>query len=307
MDLTLIRSLVAVAETGAIGEAADILGLSQPALSRRIKSLEEEFETELVERSGRGIALTELGRIVVAEGQILIERYDRLKEEVQRRVRLEAGVVRVGGGATVVNYVLPNAIGAFRRDYPEVRIDVREAGSRDVEQAVRAESLELGLVTLGLDSQRPADLVVRPLITDRIVLVAGHGHPLSSRRRVSAEQLEGMGLVGFEAGTAIRDLIDEALREAGVSMKVVMELRSIAAIMTMVETTGSLAFISELGAPPGRAIAVKGLKVGRQLALISKRGRPLSPAAQAFVEAIISERGKPAGQPSEGGRSSQEA
>lgn len=290
MDLTLIRTLVAVAETGAIGEAASIVGLSQPALSRRVQQLEEEFGAELIERSGRGIALTDVGRLVVAEGRTLIERYDRLKEEVQRRVRLEAGVVRIGGGATAVSYVLPRTIGVFRSAYPEVRIDVWEAGSRDVEEAVRRESLELGLVTLGAGSAPHADLLVRPVFTDRIVLVAGRGHPLAEKRRVTAAQLEGLSLVGFEAGTAIRGLVDTALRQAGVSMKVVMELRSIGAILKMVETTGSLAFISELGAPEGRAIKVQGLKVTRRLALVSKKGRPLSPAAQAFADAIIAER-----------------
>lgn len=290
MDLLHLRSLLAVSERGAIGEAAEVLGISQPALTRRIHLLETEFDAELVERSGRGIALTEVGRVVVDEARVLVERYERLKEDVERRVRLEAGVVRVGGGATAVSFILPNAIGSFRCAYPDVRFDVREAGSRDVEQAVRQESLELGLVTLATDSKHSADLVVRPLFTDRIVLVAGRGHPLADKQRISASQLEGLSLVSFEAGTAIRDLIDAALREAGVTMKVVMELRSIAAILKMVETTGSLAFVSQMGAPRGRTIQVRGLKVERQIALISKKGRPLSPAASAFAEAIAAQR-----------------
>jgi DNA-binding transcriptional LysR family regulator len=289
MDLTHLRSFVAVSERGAIGGAAERLGISQPALTRRIHLLEEEFGAELVERSGRGIALTEMGRLVVGEGRVLVERYERLKAEVQRRVRLEAGVVRVGGGATAVSYVLPKAIGSFRRTYPDVRFDVREAGSRDVVAAVREESLELGLVTLPTGSKPPADLAVRPLFTDQIVLVAGKHHSLARKKRIGARELEGLSLVGFEAGTAIRELIDTALRGAAVSMEVVMELRSIAAILKMVETTGSLAFVSELGAPKGRTIEVMDLKVERQLALISKRGRPLSPAAASFAEAIVAE------------------
>lgn len=284
MDLIHLRSLVAVSDHGTIGAAAAFLNISQPGLSRRIQLLEEEFGAELVVRSGRGIALSEMGRLVVSEGRGLMVRYERLKEEVRRQVKLEAGAVRVGGGATAVSYLLPKAIGRFRRSYPDVRFDVREAGSRDVEQAVRQESLELGLVTLPTHTP---DLLVRPLLTDRIVLVAGRGHPLSKQKRVNAAQLEGLSLVGFEAGTAIRDLIDAALREAHVTMKVVMELRSIAAILRMVETTGSLAFVSEMGAPRARILHVRGLKVERQLALISKKGRPLSPAAEAFAEDLV--------------------
>lgn len=287
MDLIHLRSLLAVSERGGISDAAEQLGISQPGLTRRIHLLEEEFGAELIKRSGRGIALTEMGRLAVNEGRVLVERYDHLKKDVQRHVRLETGVVRIGGGATAVTYVLPEAIGNFRHAYPDVRFEVREAGSRDVEEAVRKESLELGLVTLPTASQASPDLIVRPLFTDRIVLVAGRSHTLANKKRIDAKQLTGRSLVGFEAGTAIRDLIDEALREAAVTMEVVMELRSIVAILNMVETTGSLAFVSQMGAPRDRIIQVRGLKIDRQLALVSKRGRPLSPAAQAFAQALV--------------------
>ncbi|MEO0815045.1 MAG: LysR family transcriptional regulator substrate-binding protein, partial [Myxococcota bacterium] len=165
--------------------------------------------------------------------------------------------------------------------------EVREAGSREVERPVREESVELGLVTTDLDANHDADFSVQPLLMDTIVLVAGRGHPLAQRSRIAASQLEGLNLVGFEAGSAIRNLIDSALRRAGVKMSVVMELRSIAGILEMVETTRSLAFISSLGAPPDRTIAVRGLKVQRQLAVIAKKRRPLSTAASAFADALM--------------------
>ncbi len=98
--------------------------------------------------------------------------------------------------------------------------------------------------------------------------------------------MEGQDLVGFESPSAIRRLIDGALRDAGVRMNVVMELRSIPAILQMVATTKSLAFVSRLGVGRGvdgvRVVSVTGLKIERRLAVIAKRGRPLSPAASAF-------------------------
>lgn len=283
MDLTYLRTLVVVANQGAVGLAAEILGVTQPALSRRLQLLEEELGAELLERDGRGVRLTEMGRLAVAEAQGIIERYERLKEDISRHVRLQAGVVRVGGGATAVSYLLPRAIGAFRRQHPDVRFEVREAGSRDVENAVRSEALELGVVTMPTSL---SELDVEPLLVDRIVLVAGKGNPLAKKQRVSLGELQGQTLVGFEGGSAIRLLIDAALREAEVSMNVVMELRSIAAILEMVETTGSLAFVSEMGAERARVVQVRGLRVERQLALIRKSGRALSPAASAFCEQV---------------------
>lgn len=224
--------------------------------------------------------MTELGRLAVEEGRTLVERYERLRSRISEHLTLEAGAVRVGGGATAVAYLLPAAIARFRKAHPKVRFHLLEAGSREVEQAVVGERLELGIVTLPVGT---ADLEVRPLLRDRIVLVAGRGHPLAGRRRIQAADLAGRSLVGFEAGSAIRSAIDAALRAAEVEMEVVMELRSVAAILQMVEATGSLAFVSERGAGAARSVRVQGLRIERELAVIWKRGRPLSPAARAFA------------------------
>src|SRR3954470_19680347 len=291
MDLTLFRSLLAVAEHGAITDAASALGLSQSALSRRIDQLEAALGAPLFERVGRGVALTAIGQIAVDEGKLLVQRYERLKSRIHEHLRLDAGVVRIGGGATAVGFLLPGAIAAFRKQHPGVVFQVKEAGSREIEAAVGREELELGIVTLPTHTREVEE---RPLARDRIVLVAAKDHPLARRERIDAQALNGQNLVGFEAGSAVRWLIDAALREAQVEVNVVMELRSVAAILQMVETTGSLAFVSELSvvsepSRSGRAVvpvAVRGLEIQRDLALISKRGRSLSPAARAFSQSL---------------------
>jgi DNA-binding transcriptional LysR family regulator len=283
MDLVLLRSLLAVAEHGGVTEAAHALGVSQSALSRRIDQLEQSLGAKLLERAGRGVALTAMGALAVEDGKWLVQRYDRLKSRIGEHLRLGAGVVRIGGGATAVGFLLPGAIAAFRKMHPGVVFQVREAGSRDIEAAVAREELELGIVTL---PTRSRDVTEQPLTRDRIVLVAASGHALAARASIDARALNGQNLVGFEAGTAVRWLIDAALREAQVEVNVVMELRSVAAILQMVETTGSLAFVSELAvSEETRSVAVvrvRGLNIQRELALISKRGRSLSPAAQEF-------------------------
>ena len=291
MDLTLFRSLLAVAEHGAVTDAATALGISQSALSRRMDQLGEELGAPLLERVGRGVALTAIGQIAVEEGKLLVQRYERLKSRIHEHLRLDAGVVRIGGGATAVGFLLPGAIAAFRKQHPGVVFQVKEAGSREIEAAVGSEELELGIVTLPTHTREVEE---RPLARDRIVLVAAKDHPLARRERIDAQALNGQNLVGFEAGSAVRWLIDAALREAQVEVNVVMELSSEAAIMQMVETTGSLAFVSELSvlsepSRRGRAVvpvAVRGLEIQRDLALISKRGRSLSPAARAFSQSL---------------------
>lgn len=282
MDLQLLRSLLAVADTGSITEAADRIGITQPALSRRLQQLESFLGAELLNRGRKGAELTEIGRLVVGEARGLVNRFDHLREQVRAHQGLESGTVRIGGGATAVSFVLPKAIAGFQQEHPGVRFQLKEAGSIEVAEDVISGRLELGLVTLPV---RARELHIWPLLTDRIVLVAPRNHPLARKGEITAQALDGLAFVGFEADTAVRQIIDAALREAGVEMNVVMELRSIPAILRMVATTGNLAFVSRLGVDTFEdvcEIRVRGLHIARELAVIAKRSTSLSPAAQAF-------------------------
>ncbi|MCG7900479.1 MAG: LysR family transcriptional regulator [Candidatus Thiodiazotropha lotti] len=286
MDLLLMRSLVAIADTGSITEAADRIGLTQPALSRRLQQLEDYFGAELFSRGRKGVQLTEIGRLVENEARILIARYDHLRDQVRAHQGLEGGTVRIGGGATAVSFLLPKAIASFQGSHPAVKFQLKEAGSNEVAEDVINGRLELGLVTMPVKNR---ELKVWPLLTDRIVLVGPKQHPLAKKRRISASALDGISFVGFEADTAVRQIIDATLRDAGVAMNVVMELRSIPAILRMVATTGNLAFVSQLGVDSLEDVAeieVKDFKVERELAVIARRGSTLSPAAQAFADLL---------------------
>ena len=282
MDLVLLRSFLAVAETGAITEAAERVGVTQPALSRRLQQLEDHLGVELLVRGRKGAQLTEIGRLVQSEAQGIVARYDQMREMVSSHQRLEGGSVRIGGGATAVSFILPEAIAAFQGAHPRVRFQLREAGSSEIAADVVAGRLELGVVTLPV---RDRELDVTPLTTDRIVLVARHDHRLARRRRVRIQDLADQAFVAFEAGSALRQIIDGKLRDAGVEVNVVMELRSIPAILRMVSTTGNLAFVSQLGVEQQSdvvAIPVHGLRIERRLAVIARRATRLSPAAAAF-------------------------
>ena len=286
MDLTLIRSFLAVAETGTITVAAERIGITQPALSRRLQQFEDHLGVPLLVRGRKGATLTEIGRLVQSEAQAIVARYEHMQEMVASHQRLEGGTVRIGGGATAVSYILPEAIAAFQAAHPQVRFQMREAGSSEIAEDVLSGHLELGVVTLPV---RDRELQVTSLTTDRIVLVARHDHPLAQRRRVRIQDLADQAFVAFEAGSALRQIIDSKLRDAGVEVNVVMELRSIPAILRMVSTTGNLAFVSQLGMAQQNdviAVTVRGLRIERRLAVIARRGVALSPAAGAFTKRL---------------------
>ncbi len=290
MDLNLLRSLVAVADTGTITEAATRLGVSQPALTRRLQQLEEAFGAELLSRSRKGATVTELGRLVEREARLLMDRYDSLRAEVASQRDMEGGTVRIGGGATAVSFLLPDAIARFQRAHPRVHFQVKEAGSSEIAADVADGRLELGLVTLPV---RRAGLHIVPLVNDRIVLVAAPHNPLARAGKVTVTSLDGRNFVGFEGGSAIRQIVDTSLREAGISINVVMELRSIPAILRMVATTDSLAFVSQLGVVEQdlvRAIPVRGLNITRRLGLVRRKEAIVSPAAERFAQGLLERR-----------------
>ncbi len=291
MDLILLRSFLAVAESGAITAAAERIGITQPALSRRIQQLEDQLGAELLVRGRKGAVLTGMGRLVQSEAQGIVARYDQMLETVSSQQRLEGGTVRIGGGATAVSFILPEAIAAFQAAHPQVRFHMREAGSSEIADDVVAGHLELGVVTLPV---RDRELAVTPLTNDSIVLVARQDHRLAQRRRVRIIDLADQAFVAFEAGSALRQIIDSKLRDAGVEVNVVMELRSIPAILRMVSTTGNLAFVSRLGMEQQAdvvAVPVQGLRIERRLAVIARRGITLSPAAGAFAKRLQSLQG----------------
>jgi DNA-binding transcriptional LysR family regulator len=281
MDLVLLRSLLAVADAGTVTDAAESIHVSQSALSRRIQQLEADLGATLMVRGRHGVELTDVGRLTVEQGRTIVDRYDQLRRDIVATLGLQRGEVRVGGGATVTSFLLPAAIAEFQSEYPAILFRVKEAGSHEIAADVGAGRLDLGVVTLPVSEP---DLELTELIRDEIVLVARSDHPLAGKR-ASIRDLVGKTFVGFEQGTAIRQIIDRALLAAGVRLEVVMELRSIPSILKMVATTGSLAFVSRLSLTQESGIVpvpIRGLSISRMLGLASRHGSPPPAAAAGF-------------------------
>src|SRR5216684_2841543 len=128
--------------------AARELGVSQPALSAMLKKLEAEVGAELLHRTGRGVELTDAGRVFLQHAEDTLRRAEAAVESVRQLVGLERGSIRVGAGATATSYLLPPVVSAVRKKHPGLRFYVREAGSNAVAAAILSGELDLGIVTL---------------------------------------------------------------------------------------------------------------------------------------------------------------
>jgi len=287
MDLRMMAQMVAIAEHGHMTRAAQEMGVSQPALSAALRKLEAEIETELFHRTGHGVELTEAGRVFIEHAQITLRAAAQTREAVRELVGLETGSIKVGAGATATGYLLPRAIQAVRDEYPGLKFSIREAGSTAVAQGVVSGELDLGIVTLPMDHPRSDELMVVHEIDDELMLIVPPGHRLDGKRSFRWSDLEGQPVIAFEAESAVRNLIDSAASTNEVSLDVVMELRSIEAIVQMVNAKIGVGFVSKFGLPEKAGLRAKDGRLTRTLGVVRRRDRFLSHAAGAFERALL--------------------
>lgn len=288
MELTPLRYFRAVAHARHMTNAARTLGVTQPALSAAMRKLEREVGTALLRRTGRGIELTEPGRVFLEHAEQALHHSEAGLRAIRELLGLEAGTIRIGGGATAITYLLPAAVSSFRREHPGLRFYLREAGSTQVAQAVASGELDLGIVTLPVALSQGDALVRTPLVEDELRLLspARQAAEADHDRRAAGfrwKELEGRPVVGFEAGSAVRAVIDAAAAKSGVTLNYVMELRSIESIKRMVSAGIGVGFVSRFALEPDEGRACRDGKLARRLALVARRGTGLSPGAAAFA------------------------
>lgn len=311
VELTPLRYFVAIARAGHITRAAATLDVTQPALSAAMQRLEDEVGAQLLHRTGRGVELTEAGRAFFVHAEEALRAAEAAGRAVREVMGLERGSIRIGGGATAVAYLLPRVVSALRQRHEGLRFFVREAGSTEVARAVLSGELDLGIVTLPVAAAGAEGLVRVPLVEDELRLIVPPGHALfGSGRGVGKRMGTGGGrgggrgvtgearefrwheiasepFVAFEAGTAVRGVVDRAAAAAGVTLNVVMELRSIESIKSMVGAGIGVALVSRFALEEGEGLACREGKLARSLALVRRRDRGQSPAAEAFERELL--------------------
>lgn len=287
MDLRTMRYMLVVAEHGHMTRASEALGVSQPALSAALRKLEEELGAAVFHRTGKGVAVTDAGRVFLEHAAQAIRQAEQGIEAVRELVGLETGSIRVGAGATAAGYLLPTAIRAVQVEHPALRFTIREAGSLAVSQGVVSGELDLGIVTLPLDHPRADDLMVVRTIRDELRLIVPGGHRLSGRKTFRWDDLSGEPVVAFEAESAVRRLIDSLAIDAGVDLDVVMELRSIESIVQMVKAEIGVGFVSKYGLPEGAGLRLATGAIERRLGVVRRSDRVPSHATAAFERALL--------------------
>lgn len=289
MELTTLRQFAVIAEVGHITRAAERLGVTQPALSAMLKKLEAEVGAPLLDRTGRGVVPTAAGAAFLEHALASIRHAEKATESVRELIGLESGSIRIGGGATAVAHLLPRVVSAVRKSHPALKFYVREAGSRAVADAVVSGELDLGIVTAPIAGLGAGELMSVATVRDELLLVVPRGHPLYERSTYSWSSIREDSMVLFEDGSAVRNIIDTASLSAGVTLNVVMEVRSTETIERMIEAGIGPGFISRFALGDKRGLRCRDGRLFRELVIVRRRDRMPSAALAVFEQILISE------------------
>jgi DNA-binding transcriptional LysR family regulator len=187
MEIRHLRYFCVLAEQLHFTKAALLLNVAQPALSHQIKQLEEELGTQLVERTNRRVRLTAAGEVFLDRAARILEQLDQAARETVRMGQGEAGSLVIGVVSTAVCSVLPELLRSFRREAPRISVDIREMEPAEQVDALRRETIDIGLLFLSIQDPAFDSLVVS---RERLIVALPRGHPAGSGERVRLAGLE---------------------------------------------------------------------------------------------------------------------
>ncbi|CAI1969105.1 Cyn operon transcriptional activator [Serratia marcescens] len=282
-SLKQLRVFVAIARHGSFSRAGEAIGLTQSAVSHSVKELEAEVGVRLLDRTTREVALTDAGLR-------LANRVERLLDELQAAL-LDArsfgvqrsGTVRVATSQTISAHLMPQCIAAGEREYPEIRIMLRDQAQQQVLHSVRNAEVDFGIV---VDPVQAVDLECEAVLHEPFLLLCRDDHPFAEQQEVRWSALNGCRLVLQDYASGSRPLIDSALRQQGVEAQVVQEIGHPATLFPMVAEGIGISIFPALALPlpEGGRLRVRRLvpEVNRALMLVRRKNRSLTPAAEAI-------------------------
>jgi DNA-binding transcriptional LysR family regulator len=291
LNLHHLRLFAAIVDHGGFTKAAGTLNLSQPAISKSLKELEDGLQLSLIDRSARPIRLTAAGRLLYDRARELFG-VERVAERELRELRgLKRGVLRVGASTTIATYFLPPVLGRFHLRHPRVRIQASSANTRTIARRLLESKIDLALVEGPVSSPH---LDVIPWRDDELVVITPPDHPLLARASVAASDLADEQFLVREPGSGTRDVTETALARCGVVLKNTMRVGGTEVMKQAVAAGLGLAIVSRAAAADQLALGriallqVRGLVIRRTLTQLKPHDRATSAAARE-LEALLAE------------------
>ena len=291
-----LRILKAIAAEGSFKKAADLLYVTQPAVSLQIQNLEKQLEITIFDRGGRKALLTEAGRILLEYCDRILNQCDEACKAIEDLNSLKGGTLIIGASQTTGTYLMPRMIGLFRQKYPDVSVQLQVHSTRRTGWSVANGQIDLAIIGGQLPGDLENLLKIIPYATDELALVLPIKHHLASKKELLKEDLYKLNFVTLDSQSTTRKVVDKLLKDSGLDLqrlKIEMELNSLEAIKNAVQAGLGASFLPvvsierELAGGTIHKAYIADLEVKRELKLITNPSRYTSRASEVFKKNIL--------------------
>jgi len=274
-----LKVFYTVAQRLSFTKAAGELFITQPAVTKHIKELEQQLNVQLFKRNGNNINLTTAGKVLLQYTEKIFQTYTELETELAQLNNMESGTLHIGASTTVAQTILPRLLAMFKKTYPAVSFTFTQGNTDYVTQQVLSEKIDIAIVE---GAAHYPQITYAPFAKDEIVLVTRAGNPLSKKAEISPKNLTSIPLVLREAGSGTLDVIYNALAAVQINPKdlhIEIQLESSIAIKEYLlysETATFLSIqsvVSELKYNELAIIEIKGLQIFRTFEFIQLQGK----------------------------------
>ena len=292
MDINQLEVMVAVSRERSFSRAAEALGRTQPAVSQSIRRLEEELGATLFDRSSKDGTLTSAGEVVLEYARQMLNLRQNTLTAVADLKDIKRGKLTLSANEHTVFALLP-IIARFQTAHPEIKIEVRRGVASRIPEEIALRQVELGV--LSFKPKDPA-IVAVSIGTDELVLIVSKKHEFAAKKDVGIAELGREKFVAHNARSPYRQLVVEAFERHNVKLNITVELPSLEAIKRLVESGVGIALvprstvISEFENGSLNSIAVRELKLTRNLNIVYRKNASLSHAAREFISTAKSGR-----------------
>ncbi|MBY4595773.1 LysR family transcriptional regulator [Ottowia caeni] len=294
MDIHLrdLRFFEAIADLGHMGQAAEQLGRSQPALSKCVKRLEDAIGSSLFEREGRGICLTPAGKMLREQARVLRGTADGVLREVRNFAQGRAGHVNIGSGPIAADQLLPELARLVLKDGDPITISIVIGPSWELHDRLRSGKID---ILIGLTAEADPEFRSLPIIEDVVVVAARREHPIFKEKRISMKSLLRHSWALPSTNIPSRQWLDATFSSHGLAKpRVQIEAGSIPLLPRMIAHNDMLSFVSRhtlalSKASELREVALAATTLRRKLGVTSLRSGVLTPPAHRVMELLRNE------------------
>ena len=288
-DLKSLATLKAIVELGGVAEAGRVLHVGQPAVTKRLRSLDECYGVTLMQREGRRLELTSAGSRVYDYARLVLDHQHTLLDDLES-LRAGHNSLRLGVTGAIGEHLLPELLLSFAETNPNYRIESRMGYTRRIQTR-----LATGLADMALLEQAPdhPDILVQKWLDDEIILVCGSAHPLSGTEMLPLVDLNQLNYVLRESQSSMRFTLDKALKDVGIEhIPVAMEVGSTDTIVEMLQRGQHVSFLPRFSVEDTLKskslfhIKVQGLRINRTLWIARTRATLNNDVSEAFIQLL---------------------